>query len=253
MGKPSTVVHKKGGLIEWRSGPGELVTQMEFRFLNGKVGRRKKIVGIATTSYGLDDREVRSSSPGRGKMFLFLISHRQVIWPTNRYRGLFPCGGQAAETRSRKRGTIYPFPHTLSWRRAYLVKHRDNFTFYMETHSTCGAPYWATSIGRVSVITAIVLESDSFWNITCSLLTWSSKPRRKGERWFKIRMLCEIRQYKWLQSSGSGRWGKPAAMEHYCNMFRFFTHSQNFLTYSNTTRHVWFTRPSPLIVILCSY
>jgi hypothetical protein len=33
--------------------------------------------------------------------------------------------------RSRKCGSIQPLPHTPSWRSAYLVKHRDNFTFYL--------------------------------------------------------------------------------------------------------------------------
>jgi hypothetical protein len=33
--------------------------------------------------------------------------------------------------RSRKCGSIHPLPHTLSWRSAYLVKHRDNFTFFV--------------------------------------------------------------------------------------------------------------------------
>jgi hypothetical protein len=32
--------------------------------------------------------------------------------------------------RSRKCGSIYPLPHTPSWRSVPLVKHRNNFTFY---------------------------------------------------------------------------------------------------------------------------
>jgi hypothetical protein len=32
--------------------------------------------------------------------------------------------------KSRKRGSIHSLPHTSSWHSAYLVKHRDNFTFY---------------------------------------------------------------------------------------------------------------------------
>jgi hypothetical protein len=31
--------------------------------------------------------------------------------------------------RSRKCGSIHPLSHTPSWHSAYLVKHRDNFTF----------------------------------------------------------------------------------------------------------------------------
>jgi hypothetical protein len=36
--------------------------------------------------------------------------------------------------RSRKYGSIYPHPHTPSWRNAQLVKHRDNFTFYINVY-----------------------------------------------------------------------------------------------------------------------
>jgi hypothetical protein len=32
--------------------------------------------------------------------------------------------------RSRKCGSIHPLPHTPSWRSAYVVKHRDNVTFF---------------------------------------------------------------------------------------------------------------------------
>jgi hypothetical protein len=42
--------------------------------------------------------------------------------------------------RSRKCGSIHPLPHTPSWRSAYLVKHRDNFTFTLVDalyHSVC--------------------------------------------------------------------------------------------------------------------
>jgi hypothetical protein len=28
-------------------------------------------------------------------------------------------------------GAIYSLPHTYSWRVAYLIRHRDNFTFYI--------------------------------------------------------------------------------------------------------------------------
>jgi hypothetical protein len=33
--------------------------------------------------------------------------------------------------RSRKRGSIHSVPRTPSWHNAYLVKYRDNFTFYV--------------------------------------------------------------------------------------------------------------------------
>jgi hypothetical protein len=35
--------------------------------------------------------------------------------------------------KSRKYGSIYPLPHTPSWRSVLLVKHGDNFTFYLFT------------------------------------------------------------------------------------------------------------------------
>jgi hypothetical protein len=34
--------------------------------------------------------------------------------------------------RSRKCGSIHPFPHTPSWSNASLVKHRENFTFFQQ-------------------------------------------------------------------------------------------------------------------------
>jgi hypothetical protein len=37
--------------------------------------------------------------------------------------------------RSIKVRSIHPFPHTSSWRSAYLVKHRDSFTFYIKHHT----------------------------------------------------------------------------------------------------------------------
>jgi hypothetical protein len=41
--------------------------------------------------------------------------------------------------RSRKCGSIHPFPHTPSWRSAYLVKHRDNVTllYYIQYANFC--------------------------------------------------------------------------------------------------------------------
>jgi hypothetical protein len=59
---------------------------------------------------------------------------------SNGYRRLFPRGlsGRGVKLtthlqlvpRSRKCGPIHPLPHTLSWRSAQLVKHRDNFAFF---------------------------------------------------------------------------------------------------------------------------
>jgi hypothetical protein len=77
----------------------------------------------------LDDRGLRVSSPGRVKNFLFSPS-RPVLVPTQ-LPFQWVQGGKAAQgvkltthlqlvSRSRKRGSIHPLPHS-----ALLVKHRD--------------------------------------------------------------------------------------------------------------------------------
>jgi hypothetical protein len=92
---------------------------------------RDSSVCIATV-YGLDDRGGRSSSPGRVKNWLFSTSSRSALGPTQppiqRIPGAISPGvkrpGREAEhslhvvSRSRKRGSIHPLPHTPSWRSA---------------------------------------------------------------------------------------------------------------------------------------
>jgi hypothetical protein len=36
-----------------------------------------------------------------------------------------------SSAKVKKIGAIPPLPHMSSWRSAYLIKHRDNFTFYL--------------------------------------------------------------------------------------------------------------------------
>jgi hypothetical protein len=103
---------------------------------------RDSIVGIAT-AYGLDDRRVGVRVLVGSRIF---SSPRRLdqFWDPpsllfNGYRGLFHRGYSSRSVklitqlqlvpRSRKCGSIYPLPHTPSWRSAQLVKHRDNFTF----------------------------------------------------------------------------------------------------------------------------
>jgi hypothetical protein len=93
------------------------------------VRTHKCVVGIAS-AYGLDDRGVGDRVPGGSRRF---SSPRRPdrpwgppsLLPTGT-RGLFPRGesGRGVKltthlrlvTRSRKCGSIHPFPHTTSWR-----------------------------------------------------------------------------------------------------------------------------------------
>jgi hypothetical protein len=84
---------------------------------------RGSVVGIAT-GYGLHGRSVRSSRHGRVKNFLFSTSSIPALGPTQPpiqwVQGAVSPGEnqQGRETdhqlllRSRKRGSIHPFPHT---------------------------------------------------------------------------------------------------------------------------------------------
>jgi hypothetical protein len=73
----------------------------------------------------------RSSSPGRGKIFLFSTLSRPVLGPTQPLiqwvlgalsPGVKRPGCEANHSplmpKSRKRGSIHPLPHTPSWRSA---------------------------------------------------------------------------------------------------------------------------------------
>jgi hypothetical protein len=110
---------------------------------------RDSIVGLMT-GYWLDDRCVGVRVPVGLRIF---SSPRRPdrLWDppsllSNGYRGLFPRGqsGQGVKLtthlqlvpRSRKRGSIHPLPHTPSWRRAWLVKRRDNVTFLPDQNCT---------------------------------------------------------------------------------------------------------------------
>jgi hypothetical protein len=88
---------------------------------------RGSTVGIAT-GYGRGRPRGRSSSPGKVKNVLFSISSRPAPGPTQppiqSVKGTLSPGvkrlGREADhlqlvPRSRRRGSIHPFPHTSSW------------------------------------------------------------------------------------------------------------------------------------------
>jgi hypothetical protein len=69
------------------------------------------------------------------KLFLFEISSSGLSLSLSHFQ-LAPW--------SRKRGSIYPLPYTLSWRNDYLINYRDNFTFhisflspFLKVHKLC--------------------------------------------------------------------------------------------------------------------
>jgi hypothetical protein len=89
----------------------------------------------------------RSSSPGMVKNSR---PRPDRLWGTaslqsNGCRALFPLGwsGRCLKLTThlqlvpmlRKRGSVHPLPHTSSWCSAWLVKHRDNFTFSASQYS----------------------------------------------------------------------------------------------------------------------
>jgi hypothetical protein len=84
------------------------------------------------------------------KNFLFSISSRPVLGPTQPPIQWVP-GALSPEVkrsghesdhsiqlvpRSRKLGSICPLPYMLSWCSAWLVRHRDNFIFFIQLVTT---------------------------------------------------------------------------------------------------------------------
>jgi hypothetical protein len=115
-----------------------------FEFFPRTLKNRDSSVGIAT-GYGLEDQGVGVRDPVGVRIFTSPSGPDRLWGPlhllSNGYLGLFPRGlsvrGVKLTTHlqlvpmSRKSGSIYPLPHTPSWRSYYLVKHRDNFTLPM--------------------------------------------------------------------------------------------------------------------------
>jgi hypothetical protein len=96
-------------------------------------------VGIAT-AYGLDGR---GSIAGRGNIFLFSITCRRPLGPTQPPIQWVPAA-LSSEVKWQEReadhslpssaevkndGAIHPLPHTSSWSIASLIKHKDNLPF----------------------------------------------------------------------------------------------------------------------------
>jgi hypothetical protein len=104
-----------------------------------EVRSRGSSVGI-TTGYGLDGR---GSIPGRGKGFVSSPQGPDRLWDlpsllSSVYRGLLPQehSGQGVMlttllhlvSQSQELWSCTSTPRTSSWRAAYLIKYRDNFT-----------------------------------------------------------------------------------------------------------------------------
>jgi hypothetical protein len=106
-------------------------------------GSRDSVVDIAT-GYELDDRGVGVLVLVESRIFSCPQRPDRLWGPScllsNGNRGLFLQGqnvkGVKLTThlqlvpRSRKMGSIHQLPHTPLWSTAYLVKHRNSFTFY---------------------------------------------------------------------------------------------------------------------------
>jgi hypothetical protein len=103
---------------------------------------RDTTVGIAT-DYGLDDRGI-GVRVSVGSRIFSSPQHPDRLWGppnllSNGYRWLFLPGvkrpgreidnSPKASAEFKKMWIYTPTPNTPSWRSAYLVKHRDNFTF----------------------------------------------------------------------------------------------------------------------------
>jgi hypothetical protein len=106
---------------------------------------RNRAVSVAT-GYGLEDRETGVRVPVGSRIF---SSSRRLDRPAlGSIQPPIPwvpgalspgCNGRGVKLtthlqlvpRSRKRGSIHPPPHASSWHSAQLVKHRNNFTFYL--------------------------------------------------------------------------------------------------------------------------
>jgi hypothetical protein len=162
-----------------------------FKTLSKNHRSRNSAVGIAT-GYGLDDRGVVVRVPAGSR--IFSSPRRPVrLWGSpsllsNGYWGLFPRGesgrGVTLTThlqlapRSRKRGSIHPLPHTSSWRSAYLVKHRDNFTSYKKSdYNVFGiaAKHGLLLCERSTICKYVTTH----WSWKCIALRWSRWKTKK--------------------------------------------------------------------------
>jgi hypothetical protein len=101
-------------------------------------GRQKSSVGTAT-GYGLEDRGL---TPDRGKTYSLLhtvqTDSRSTQPPiksvADSLSRLVERRGYEADQSSGEveiGGAIPPLPHVSSWHRALIMKHREDFTFYL--------------------------------------------------------------------------------------------------------------------------
>jgi hypothetical protein len=72
---------------------------------------------------------------------------------SNGYRGRLP--------RSGKHGSIYLHPHKFSWRSAWLIKHSDNFTWWLKFRIT---NHWHVIPSNQPRLEFHYLESSVFWD-----------------------------------------------------------------------------------------
>jgi hypothetical protein len=80
--------------------------------------------------------------------------------------------------RSRKFGSIYPLPHTPSWRSAYLVKHGDNFIFFLFYNNLTKSNFICCS----TFISLADRPERNLELVTVNRSSWTEYVARKWER-----------------------------------------------------------------------
>jgi hypothetical protein len=109
----------------------------QFKILHQCMHKSRGSAVGTVTAYGLDDRGVEVLVPVGSRIFTSTYCINWLWGPPsllfNGYPGLKQPGREAGHSPPPsvevKKTRIYTFPHTSSVHSAYLVKHRDNFTF----------------------------------------------------------------------------------------------------------------------------